>query len=408
MFYSQSPVSYSTATPVAAPATLTALDARTDALDACTVAAPWLSFDLPPVTHRKGSHAIRERRLFISPFSDLTLLDCPSLGARDVVVVASPMSGHHSLLARDLFVALTRTHDVAVMDWTDAREVPLAQGGFGFSDNIAEIIRVTRFIERITDVRPHLLGICQGGVPAIAAATVLHAADDRAAPASIALLSAPIDPQAAPSRVSQALKATSLAQLEKSALSTVRSSHRGAGRRVYPAATHRNGLMAYLNRQVWRGGPLARKMMLDDGQDPVRHPFYAAYTQVKDLPGEAFLGNIDVVFQRRAIWDGTLDVGGDKLKPAAVQRCALMTVECADDDVACPGQTAAAHELLPSIHHDHRVRLMMPGGGHFALLHGQLCRQSVAPGLAAFFDAARQVDAAPRRQPRRPRRAQLQ
>lgn len=60
------------------------------------------------------------------------------------VLVCAPLSGHHASLLRDTVRTLLPAHDVYVTDWSDAREVPVAAGGFGLADYVRTIERCVR------------------------------------------------------------------------------------------------------------------------------------------------------------------------------------------------------------------------------------------------------------------------
>jgi poly(3-hydroxybutyrate) depolymerase len=62
-----------------------------------------------------------------------------------------------------------------------------------------------------------------------------------------------------------------------------------------------------------------------------------------------------------------------------------MTIEGARDDIAAPGQTAAALDLCPAIPETRRARLVVPDCGHFGLFHGEPWRSRVLPEVRAFL-----------------------
>src|SRR5690348_7700907 len=75
-----------------------------------------------------------ERVVVEKPFCRLIHLERRARGDPPVLVVA-PLSGHFAALLRDLLAALAPEHDVYVADWTDARDVAVAEGEFGVEDN---------------------------------------------------------------------------------------------------------------------------------------------------------------------------------------------------------------------------------------------------------------------------------
>ncbi|MGC9371301.1 MAG: polyhydroxyalkanoate depolymerase, partial [Paracoccaceae bacterium] len=69
----------------------------------------------------------------------------------------------------------------------------------------------------------------------------------------------------------------------------------------------------------------------------------------------------------------------------AIRATALLTVEGAQDDIAAPGQTAAAHGLCPALPVQERGRLVVPACGHFSLFHGDIWRAEVLPVVREFL-----------------------
>jgi len=82
----------------------------------------------------------------------------------------------------------------------------------------------------------------------------------------------------------------------------------------------------------------------------------------------------------------TLTMPAGAADARAVKSTGLMTVEAADDRIAAPGQTRAAHDLLPFIPPAKRNHLLVPASGHFSLFHGASCRTRVVPEIIAFID----------------------
>ncbi len=69
-----------------------------------------------------------------------------------------------------------------------------------------------------------------------------------------------------------------------------------------------------------------------------------------------------------------------------------MTVEGAEDDIAAPGQTRAAHALCTSIPSRRREQVLVDACGHFSLFHGRICRTKVVPEILGFITQARVSD----------------
>src|SRR3712207_4755204 len=102
---------------------------------------------------------------------------------------------------------------------------------------------------------------------------------------------------------------------------------------------------AYSWRSFYEGGEFTRKLMYDDGEDPVRFPFSLRSSSLMDVAADFFLENLQHVFREPALPSGTLAVHGTRVDPRAFTRTALMTVEAEKDDIAAPGQTRIAQAL---------------------------------------------------------------
>jgi poly(3-hydroxybutyrate) depolymerase len=274
---------------------------------------------------------------------------------------------------------------VLLLDWTNVRHVSAGHGQFGFDDNIETVIRMVRHGGPGLSV----VAVCQGGVPALAATALLAAVDDPAAPASLTLIAAPVDPLAKPTRVVRLLRERPLSWFEDSANSVVPDIYAGTGRLVYPAPLQLSALLTYLRRHLDQSGELRAKAHHDDGADPRRFPFLDLYSSIMDLDAMHFVENIDRVFHRRALLQGTLQCGGELVDVRAVRHTALLTIEGQEDDIAAPGQTSAAHALCTALPTDLHQKQVVNGAGHFSLFHGAVFRREVLPILRDFCGGPR-------------------
>src|SRR5438067_13910293 len=109
------------------------------------------------------------------------------------------MSGHYATLLRGTVEAFLPNHDVYITDWTDARMVPLSEGGFDLDDYIDYVISILHFLGGDT----HVVAVCQPSVPLLAAAALMEADKDDYTPRSITLMGGPIDTSTTPTGVNQ-------------------------------------------------------------------------------------------------------------------------------------------------------------------------------------------------------------
>ena len=161
-----------------------------------------------------------------------------------------------------------------------------------------------------------VVALCQGAVPALAAAAVLAASHDARAPKDLVLIAAPIDPLANPTRVVRLLRSHSLSWMEEALTEPVPNEFAGRGRHVYPARLQLFALQKYLARRFAECSELFRKVFADDGSDPDRFPFLDAYMSIMDLDARFFLDNTRSLYQDCDLRVGALRVRRQPGRPA--------------------------------------------------------------------------------------------
>lgn len=325
--------------------------------------------------------AVSEQVALRTPFFRLVRFEKDGAEPGPPVLVVAPLSGHFAALLRDMLAALLPEHEVWLIDWTDARDIPTAAGSFGLEQNIACVIDATAWFPD----ELHLVGLCQSALPALAATALLASAPGVRPPTSLILMNGMIDTRLRPTRIGQLSARRSPDWFRQYAFATVPPPHAGAGRLVYPASLQHAALMAYLMRHVTGGGELLHKLLEDDGIDAALHPFLELYLSVMDLPAEFMLESIRMVFQEFALPRGQFAWRGSTVEPAAIRGTALMTVEGEFDDVSGPGQTRVAHTLCRNIPRGRRAHYLQPGVGHFGTFHGAAWRRAVMPRIAGFI-----------------------
>lgn len=322
--------------------------------------------------------SVRESIAGRLPFGRLRVFSSAQEPGRSVLVVA-PIAGAYPFLMRDLLAALLpHAQRVAVTEWPNARYVPLTAGRFGFAENCVETAQMARALGADGSA-VHLVGVCQGALPAFAAAALL--AEAGMAPASLSLLGGPIDPSRNPTRLWRVLQERSLEALERQVIEDVSDVFPGAGRRVFPAWRQIDAFALYLWRQGLSGGELPLRLAFDDGDDPLHFPLARLCWTMMDVPAEFFMENVATVFRENAIARGTLALDGHKVDAAALDATALTTIEGTEDDISAPGQTEAAHALCRAVPESLRRRVSVPGSGHFGLFYGRRMRAVVLPAL---------------------------
>ncbi len=318
------------------------------------------------------------------PFSVLQFLPCQKTHPAGQVLLVMPLTGHPSVLVRDLVLSLAETYNVALLDWKDARDVPAILGPFGFDDQINAIVGA---IQAMPD-SSHILGICQSGLPILTAAAALGTRRKLASIQSLTFMGVPFDPTANPTELSNALCASSRIWLEFFEITTVDQRFEGFGRRIYPGAQQFARVQNYIMKHNSPDSCLYRKLCDDDGLDPEQFPFLRSLTDLKDIPADLFLENIDRYFHREAGHDFTLSVYGEVADLETLIDVPILTLEGDEDDIVAPGQTSSIHQELPQSAEAIREHAAISDAGHFDLFHGRICRQTIAPHLLSFFARA--------------------
>ncbi|MDH3661409.1 MAG: polyhydroxyalkanoate depolymerase [Alphaproteobacteria bacterium] len=333
---------------------------------------------------------ITEEVVGYRPFGDLLHFKREVSAARPTedpkVLIIAPMSGHYATLLRGTVRAMVADHDVYITDWRDARNVPLAYGGFDFNDFVDYVIDFIRLIGPDT----HVIAVCQPSVPVLAATAVMARADDPCQPLSLTLMGGPIDTRRNPTEVNKLAESKSIDWFERNVITRVPLPHAGAMRRVYPGFIQLSGFMTMnLDRHVEAHWGLYQHLIEGDCDSVEQHrKFYEEYLAVMDLPAEFYLETVEIVFQQHLLPDGKLEHRGEPVDCSLIEHTTLMTVEGEKDDICGLGQTEAAHDLCTGIPADHHVRYVQPGVGHYGVFNGTRWRTEIQPRIAEMIKKA--------------------
>jgi poly(3-hydroxybutyrate) depolymerase len=299
------------------------------------------------------------------------------------LLIVAPMSGHYATLLRGTVEALLPYCDIYITDWTDARMVPLAVGAFDLDDYIGYL----RLMLDHLGPGVHTLGVCQPGVPLLAAAAIMEENDDPSAPASMTLMGSPIDTRKGPTEVNKLAERRGVEWFRRNALHPVPFPHPGMGREVYPGFLQLSSFMAMnLDRHVNAHLDMFNHLVKGDGDSAEMHrEFYDEYMAVMDLDAAYYMQTVETVFVRHSLPRGEMKHRGQTVDPRAIRRCALMTVEGEKDDISGVGQTFAAQELCVNIPDTKRVHHLQKEVGHFGVFHGSRFRKEIAPKMRKFW-----------------------
>ncbi|MET0807303.1 MAG: polyhydroxyalkanoate depolymerase, partial [Pseudoxanthomonas sp.] len=299
------------------------------------------------------------------------------------VLVVAPLSGHHATLLRDTVRTLLQDHKDYVTEWIDARLVPADAGKFGLDDYVATI---EDFIRHIGAENLSVISVCQPTVPVLAAVSLM-AARGEATPRSLVMMGGPIDARHSPTKVNDLATKNPLSWFENNVIHTVPAGYPGEGRPVYPGFLQHAGFIAMNpSRHFMSHWDFYADLVKGDLEDADSHrKFYDEYNAVLDMPAEYYLDTISTVFQEFSLPRGTWKIKDELVKPAAIRKTALLTIEGELDDISGAGQTAAAHDLctgIPKARHQH---ITVQGAGHYGIFSGRRWREVVYPDVRDFI-----------------------
>lgn len=299
------------------------------------------------------------------------------------VLVVAPLSGHHATLLRDTVRTLLRDHKVYVTDWVDARMVPTGDGDFSLDDYVAYI---EEFIRHIGADNLHVISVCQPTVPVLAAVSLM-AARGEATPRTLTMMGGPIDARRSPTEVNSLATRNPLSWFENNVIHTVPVPYPGHGRAVYPGFLQHAGFLAMNpSRHFMSHWDFYANLVKGDQQDAESHRrFYDEYNAVLDMPAEYYLDTIRVVFQEFLLPRGKWQVNGELVKPSAIRKTGILTIEGELDDISGLGQTAAAHDLCTGVAKSDHHHITVEGAGHYGIFSGRRWREKVYPQVRDFI-----------------------
>jgi len=312
-----------------------------------------------------------------TPFGTLLHFHKEGVAPQPRVLLVAPMSGHFATLLRGTIKAILPDHDLYLTDWKNARDIPVSDGVFGLDEFTDHLIRFMR----VLGPGAHMVAVCQPAVAALAATAVMAEDKDPAQPRSLTLMAGPIDTRVNPTKVNELAKSHPYEWFEKQVIARVPWRHPGGGRRVYPGFLQLTAFVSMnLDRHIAAHRGQFRALVDGDTAAAAAHrAFYDEYSAVMDLPAEFFLETIRRVFQEHHLPRGCLTWHGKPVRPAAIRRTALLTVEGERDDICGIGQTMAALDLCTGVPISRKEHYLQAGAGHYGVFSGRRWEQEIYP-----------------------------
>jgi poly(3-hydroxybutyrate) depolymerase len=331
-------------------------------------------------------HLVNIETVVRRPFGDLVRFHVagrPEKPRR--VMLVAPMSGHYATLLRSTVQSLLPDCEVWITDWHNARDIPVSEGKFDVEDYTLYLVDFMKHLGPDT----HVIAVCQPAPLTLAATAYLAEEDPDAQPRSLTLIGGPIDPDAAPTEVTDFGNRVTMGQLEQLVLQRVGFKYAGAGRMVYPGLQQLTSFMTMnAERHAKAFSDQILRVAKGEASDHDAHNrFYDEYLAVMDMPAEFYLSTVERVFKKREIARNIFKVNGTLCDASKITTVAVKIVEGENDDISAPGQCLAALKLLTGLPASKKAAHLEPGAGHYGIFAGKSWRNNIRPLVLDFIDA---------------------
>jgi poly(3-hydroxybutyrate) depolymerase len=330
-------------------------------------------------------HIVSIETLVSKPFGDLIHFRISGREpmARRVLLVA-PMSGHYATLLRSTVASLLPDCEVYVTDWKNARDIPVSEGKFDVEDYTLYLVDFMRHLGPDINV----VAICQPAPLTLAATAYLAEEDPTAQPRTLTLIGGPIDPDAAPTEVTDFGRRLTMGQLEHLAIQRVGFKYAGAGRQVYPGLLQLASFIS-MNAETHAKAfqdQIVRAARGEASERDKHNRFYDEYLSVMDMTAEFYLSTVERVFKNREIATNSFTVAGKHVDIGKITDVAVKVVEGEKDDISAPGQCLAALKLCTGLVESKKASHLEPEAGHYGIFAGKSWRNNIRPLVLDFID----------------------
>ena len=344
---------------------------------------------IPSIPAEDGrDHVVTIEAEITRPFGDLVRFRVQGRPekARRVLLIA-PMSGHYATLLRSTVQSLLPDCELWITDWHNARDIPVSEGRFDIEDYTLYLADFMRHLGPDT----HVIAVCQPVPLALAATAYLAAEEPAAQPLTLTLIGGPVDPDAAPTDVTDFGDRMHMAQLAEIAIQRVGFKYRGVGRMVYPGLLQLTSFMAMNSERHARAfsEQILRVAKGEAGDHDRHNRFYDEYLAVMDMTAEFYLSTVERIFKNREIARNAFTLRGRPVDLGAITDVAVKTVEGGKDDISAPGQCVAALDLLTGLPERMKASHLEPEAGHYGIFAGHSWRDNIRPLVLEFMDQHR-------------------
>jgi polyhydroxyalkanoate depolymerase len=227
----------------------------------------------------------------------------------------------------------------------------------------------------------HVVAVCQPCVQVLVAVAAMAEDKNPATPRSMTLMAGPIDTKINPTKVNELALSQPIEWFKENLISTVPWYLKGGGRKVYPGFVQLAAFMS-MNRERHEKAHqdlFAHMAAGDHAKAQAIANFYDEYFAVADMPAEFYLETVQKVFQEAQLAKGEMVFHGKPVKPSAIRRTALLTIEGERDDICALGQTVAAHDLCTGLKPHLKRHHMQTGVGHYGVFSGSRWEKQIYP-----------------------------
>ncbi|NKB29435.1 MAG: polyhydroxyalkanoate depolymerase [Rhodobacteraceae bacterium] len=331
-------------------------------------------------------HMVTIDKVVEKPFGDLirfSVAGRPDKKRR--ILLVAPMSGHYATLLRSTVRSLLPDAEVWVTDWHNARDIPVSTGKFDVEDYT---LYLAEFMEHLGH-DTHVIAVCQPVPLALAATAYLADQNPKAQPKTLTLIGGPVDPDAAPTDVTDFGRRVTMGQLEHMVIQRVGLKYAGVGRMVYPGLLQ---LASFMSMNGERHGQAFQDQVMatargEAGDHDKHNKFYDEYLAVMDMTAEFYLSTVERIFKAREVATNSFTIAGKPVDIAAIKDVAVNVIEGEEDDISAPGQCLAALDLLSGLPEAKKASHLEPDAGHYGIFAGRSWRQNIRPLVLDFIDA---------------------
>lgn len=343
-------------------------------------------WNIPPILGPDGQdHIVYVDRVLKRDFGDLLHFRVARREPIDrKILLIAPMSGHYATLLRSTVNSLLPDAEVYVTDWHNARNIPVSKGKFDIEDYTLYVMDFMRHLGPDLNV----IAVCQPAPLALAATALLAEEEPEAQPRTLTLIGGPINPDAAPTEVTDFGRRHTMGELEYLAIQQVGFKYAGAGRMVYPG-------LAQLTSFISMNADTHTRAFVDkifaeargEGSERDRHyKFYDEYLAVMDMTAEFYLSTVQRIFKGLEIAENRFEVAGRMADMTKIRDVAVFTVEGANDDISAPGQCVAALDICTNLDASKKKEHLEEGAGHYGIFAGKSWRLNIRPIVLDFID----------------------